>query len=175
MITRVLSLIKILFDIVRLRKGPDAIPRSFVLFYVVVAMWLAAGAVLFSIVEELDRTDFLVGIFTSAVGLASYTAIVVSFGKQSRLLQTMTAVIGCGALIEALFVASNLLLTPLIGREPTIIVGALTLLWSVPVEGHILSRAVDRHWYFGVLVAMAVFIFQYYLSVVINADQSLTS
>jgi hypothetical protein len=40
---------------------------------------------------------------------------------------------------------------------------SLVLLWSVPVEGHILARTIDRHWYVGIVVAMAVFIFQFYL------------
>jgi hypothetical protein len=44
---------------------------------------------------------------------------------------------------------------------PTSLIANLILLWSVPVEGHIIARATERHWYIGILVALAVFILQY--------------
>ena len=28
------------------------------------------------------------------------------------------------------------------------------MLWSVPVEGHIIARAIDRHWYLGIAIAV---------------------
>jgi hypothetical protein len=43
------------------------------------------------------------------------------------------------------------------------LVANLILLWSVPVEGHIIARAISRHWYIGVLIAIAVFVLQYIL------------
>jgi hypothetical protein len=35
------------------------------------------------------------------------------------------------------------------------------LLWSVPVEGHIIARAMGRHWYIGILIAITVFVLQF--------------
>lgn len=163
-----LTLLRILFDIIRLRKGPDAVPRSFVLFFIVVTMWLAAVSLVFALVEELNQINFAVVMLTTAIGLASYCAVIISFGQKARLLQSMTSVIGCGALIEIMFVASNLVLSSLIGEKPTILVTTLILLWSIPVDGHILSRAINRHWYFGIVVAMIVFILQYSIGLAIN-------
>ena len=70
------------------------------------------------------------------------------------------AVLGCGALLNLLFVAGNVGLTPLVGANLTNIIVTLILFWSIPVEGHIVARAIERHWYVGIVIAMAVFVFQ---------------
>lgn len=158
-----LALSATLFDIIRLRKGPDAIPYSWVLCLLTLVMWLFAGLVLTLLIDEMTDRDYVVGTFVGVVGLACYAALVVTMGHTPRLLQALTAVLGCGALITLLFVAGRVFLTPLIGDNLANFVVTLLLLWSVPVEGHILARAINRHWYVGIVVAMAVFIFQYYL------------
>jgi hypothetical protein len=51
-----------------------------------------------------------------------------------------------------------------VSQETTVrLVGTLILLWSVPVEGHIIARAIDRQWFVGLFMAVAVFILQLYL------------
>ena len=75
----------------------------------------------------------------------------------------MSAILGCGAMISFLFLASNVVLG-YVAQETTVrLVGTLILLWSVPVEGHIIARAIDRQWFIGIIMAIAVFIFQLYL------------
>jgi len=156
----VLALIETLFDIIRLRKGPDAIPHSTVLFVVIVAFWLFAGLIMTLLTAELDERDFVLGTITGIAGLLCYTAIVVLSGKRARLMQTVMALLGCGALLSLIFVAGNVFLTPFLSENISNLIVTLILLWTVPVEGHIISRAVDRHWYVGVVAAMAVFVFQ---------------
>jgi len=156
----VLALFETLFDIIRLRKGPDAIPHSSVLLAIIVALWLSAGIVMTLLTEELDARDFVIGTITGVAGLLCYTAIVVLSGKSARLLQTVMALLGCGSLLSLTFVAGNVLLTPFLGESLVNLIVTLILLWTVPVEGHIISRTIDRHWYVGVVAAMAVFVFQ---------------
>jgi hypothetical protein len=158
-----LALFATLFDIIRLRRGPDAIPYSWMLCLLSLVMWLFAGLVLTLQIDEMTDRDYIIGTFVGVVGLACYAALVVTAGHTPRLLQVLTAVLGCGALITFMFVVGRVLLTPLIGDNLANVVVTLVLLWSVPVEGHIVARAIDRHWYVGIAVAMAVFIFQYYL------------
>lgn len=155
-----LALLETLFDIIRLRKGPDAIPHSTVLFVAIVALWLFAGLIMTLLTAELDERDFVLGTITGIAGLLCYTAIVVLSGKRARLMQTVMALLGCGALLSLMFVAGNAFLTPFLSENISNLIVTLILLWTVPVEGHIISRAVDRHWYIGVVVAMAVFVFQ---------------
>ena len=156
-------LIRTLFDITLLRKGPDAIPRSGLLLALVIGFWIFASLIGLVLIERLDETDFFLGLFSGLAGIACYATIVVLGGFGSRLTQTVTALVGCGALIFLVFVAQYVLFLPVAGELVTGLVANLILLWSVPVEGHIIARAIDRHWYTGILIAITVFILQYIL------------
>ncbi len=149
-----------LFDIVRLHKGPDAIPHSRFLLAVITALWLVAGMLMMAATPELDQRDFVIGTFIGVIGLCCYAAIIIASGRSARLMQAIMAFLGCGALISLLFIASDAVLTLLAGEPTAGIVATLILLWSVPVEGHIISRTIERHWYIGILIAVAVFMLQ---------------
>lgn len=164
------ALIKILFEIIRLRQGPDVIPHSKFLFVIIGAMWLFAGAVMTMTTAELDQKDFLIGILTGIAGLICYAAIVLLSGKSARLLQTLTALLGCGVILSLLFVAGNVVLPALLNESLSKLIVTLILLWTIPVEGHIISRAIERHWYVGVVMAMAVFIFQLMLYSILDPN-----
>ena len=168
MITYVLALLRTWFDIIRLRKGPDAVPRSPVVFALAVALWLASGITLVLMFERFDMKDFIVGVLTSVIGLVCYAAILNFFARAERLLQTLSAIIGCGALLTIAFAAGSMILTPLIGAGLTGNIVFLILLWSVPVEGHIISRAIDRHFLLGLVFALAVLFLQLYVDQVVN-------
>jgi hypothetical protein len=158
-----LALFETLFDIIRLRKGPDAIPYSSVVFVMVVALWLGAGLVMTIMTPELGKHDFLIGTFTGLCGLSCYAGIVMVTGNKTRLLQTVTAILGCGAILSLLFVVGNVFLSPFLSKNITSLVATLILLWSIPVEGHIIARAINRHWYVGIVAAMAVFFLQLFV------------
>lgn len=155
-----LTLFETLFDIIRLRKGPDALPHSLILLLIVAILWLFAGLTMIVLTPELDEQDFVIATLTGIAGYACYAAIVIFAGRGARLLQTVMALLGCGALLSLLFVAGRVFLSPFLSQNIVNIIVTLILLWTVPVEGHIISRAIDRHWYVGVIIAMAVFVFQ---------------
>jgi len=164
MIRDVLTLFKTLLDIVRLQKGPEAIPHSPVLFVLMVAAWMAVGAVVTAMIGELNQSDFAISMLLGVIALVFYAAVMVFSKKSSRTLQTLTAILGCGVLLECLFVTGYLSLSPILGKDIAGLASYLILLWSVPVEGHIIARAIDRHWYIGFLIAMAVFLIQIQVS-----------
>jgi hypothetical protein len=166
----VLPLVRTLFEIVLLRKGPDSIPRSAVLFIMIVVLWFFSSLAVLALIEQFDESDFLLGLFTALVGILCYAAIVVISGHSSRVLQTVSAVLGCGALISLAFVAEFVLFTPFLGQSISGIVAQLILLWSVPVEGHIVARAIDRHWYVGILIAISVFVLQFVIYNVVSVS-----
>jgi hypothetical protein len=165
-----LALLETLTDIIRLRKGPDAIPYSWLLCLLVLMLWVVAGFAITLTTPEMDDRDFLVATLTSVVGLACYASVIVLSDKTPRLLQTVTAIVGCGAILSLLSVVVDVVLSPFASDGATNVTVTLVLLWSVPVEGHIIARAIDRHWYVGILIAMAVFIFQLYLFALLNPD-----
>jgi len=156
----VLALFETLFDIIRLRKGPDALPHSVILLLIVTTLWLFAGLTMIVLTPELDEKDFIIATITGVAGYTCYTAIVIFAGRRARLLQTIMALLGCGALLSLMFVAGRVFLSPFLSENIVNLVVTLILLWTVPVEGHIIAKAVDRHWYIGVVIAMAVFVFQ---------------
>ncbi|MDJ0813369.1 MAG: hypothetical protein QNJ23_06555 [Woeseiaceae bacterium] len=156
-----LPLLRTLFDITLLRKGPDAIPASWILVLLVIGLWLFSSLTVLSLIEQFDERDFVIGLYTALAGIVTYTAILVVAGHASRAMQTVTAILGCGALISLIFVAEFVLFTPFLGPTVTGILAQLILLWSVPVEGHIIARALGRHWYIGIVIAIGVFVLQY--------------
>lgn len=162
------ALLQTLLDIIRLRKGPDAIPYSWILCLLTLTLWLFSGLSMMLLSEGLDDQDFLVGTFTGVVALAFYASIVVATNRTPRLLQTATAILGCGALLTFIVVACNAFLAPFLSDNLVRVIVTLVLLWSIPVEGHILAQAIDRPRLVGIIVAMAVFIFQLYLYSVLN-------
>ena len=163
-----LALFETLFAIIRLKKGPDAVPYSWFLCLITMTMWLFAGLAMTAVTEELGEADFLLGTFTGVVGLACYASIIVLSGHTPRLLQTVTAILGCGAMLSLLFIAGDVLLSPILSASVANLVVTLILLWSIPVEGHIIARAIDRHWYVGIVAAMAVFVFQLFVYALLN-------
>ena len=66
--TIVVALFETLFSIIRLKKGPDAIPYSWPLCLITLTMWLFAGLGMTAMTEELDGRDFLLGTFIGVVG-----------------------------------------------------------------------------------------------------------
>ena len=162
--------IRTLFDIVLMRRGPDAVPRSGVLLLMAIGLWLFSSLAGRALIDRLDESDFFLGLFSGIVGIACYAVVVVLGGYAERLLQTITTLVGCGALIFLVFVAEYVLFMPFAGERFTGLVANLILLWSVPVEGHIIARAINRHWYIGILIAIAVFALQYILYNLVAAE-----
>lgn len=156
-----LPLLKTLFDITLLRNGPESIPRSAVLFVMNALLWLFSALAALALIDRFSEADFFLGLFSGVIGLTCYAGIIVASGKPERLLQSISAIVGCGALITLAFVAEYVLLTPFVGEGSAGLIATLILFWSVPVEGHIIARTIDRHWYIGILLAIAVFSLQY--------------
>ena len=136
----------------------------------IVVLWFFSSLVVLALIEQFDESDFLLGLFTALVGILCYAAVVVISGHASRVLQTVSAVLGCGALISLAFVAEFVLFTPFLGQSISGIVAQLILLWSVPVEGHIIARAIDRHWYVGILIAISVFVLQFVIYNIVSVS-----
>ena len=155
------ALLKTLYDIALLRKGPDAIPRSLILLVMAAALWVFASLASLALGEQHDEAEFAINQFTVLIALVAYAAIIVVTGYGPRVLQAVSAVLGCGALISLLAIAELVLLVPFLGKTPAGIVAWLTTLWSVPVEGHIMARAINAHWYVGIVIAIAVFVLQH--------------
>lgn len=155
------AFIKTLFEIITIRKGPEAIPYSWLLLNVATAMWFLPLLALVAVVQDFGRSSVALLVASWALSLACYAAVIMLAGFRHRLLQSLTAIIGCGAIIFFAQVASLVVASLLLGATVAEIVVDLLLFWSVYVKGHIVSRAIGREWYVGMVIAIAVFLLQY--------------
>lgn len=167
MIRSVLALIQTLFDIMRLQKGPDAIPRSQVVLIVVVAMWVAADIVSVAASSQVAMDRRVVGWFVSLIALAIFSLIVGFYGRRERLLQMITAIIGCAAMFTVVLTIIIGVSNQLTDESPMQLGFYMSvfavMLWSVIVEGHILARTIEQPRIVGVMISLSVFLMQLYL------------
>ena len=144
-----------------LRKGPEQIPDSWLVFLLAVALmqfssWLAA--VFIDLGEDYSH---LLTFLTNVLGVAMYTVVLLASGYIRRFVPIVSAIIACGAILSLFFVATYLLLNPMLGANLAVVISTLIIIWSVPVEGHIIARGIGQHWYAGIVIAMIVFTAQY--------------
>lgn len=159
-----LLLLRTFVDIIALRKGPDSVPASsLVLAITLVMMGVSSYAATVLIDAGEAERDYAMTFLAYGLGILFYAAIILISGRAGRMLQSITSIIGCGAVITVFFVAGFVVCEPLIGRDGAAVVATLILLWSVPVEGHIIARAIDQHWFVGIAIAMTAFVLQYVL------------
>ena len=94
------AFIKTLFEIVTLRKGPDAIPPSWLLLNAATVMWFLPLLVAAVVVPGFGGAAVTAWVASWALSLACYAAVIMLAGYSHRLLQALTAIIGCGAIIK---------------------------------------------------------------------------
>jgi hypothetical protein len=162
------AFIKTLFAILTIRKGPDAIPHSWLLLNAATAMWFLPLLVAALLVPGFGGWAVAVSVASWGLSLACYAAVIVLAGYSSRMVQSLTAIIGCGAIIFLAQVAGLVTLSLLLGAALAQIIVYLLLFWSIHVKGHIISRAIHRDWYVGLIIAIAVFLLQYAFSMAVS-------
>ncbi len=162
-----LALFETLLNIIRLRKGPDAVPYSTLLLTIVVAFWLFVDVLGGLIVPQFGGVSAS-GLAITLLGLVMFALMATLNGRNARMLQMLTAMIGCGA-IFGFFLTLVLAVALRFQEFPPVQLFALLSVWtvtlfSVIVDGHILSRTLERPRIHGVIAAFLVFALQYYLS-----------
>lgn len=160
MIRCVRALFETLVQILFLRRGPEALPHSTVLFTFVVAMWLGVGLTIVLSSGNYNLSKFLVDILLASVTLLLYGFAIKAAGHPERTLRAFTAILGCGAIISIVLFTLRAALPSVVSIKEANIVAELVWLWLLPVKGHILSRAMAMPWIIGFLIAFAVLLVQ---------------
>jgi hypothetical protein len=164
-----LPLIQTLFQITLLRKGPQDLPRSGVLLLLAILLWLLAVLCQVALIQSIDEMDFVLELFSALIGVICYSAIVVAVGHAPRLTQTITAILGCGSLLAFAFAVAYVFLQAIGSPVLMLLVVWAIVLWSVSVKGHIIASAINRHWYAGLAIAVAVFVLQHVVHAYVSA------
>ena len=144
-----------------LRQGPEQVPASWLVFLLAVALMQLTSFVGATLIDYGDNYSHLLAFISNLLGMSIYAAILFLAGFANRFLQTISAIVACGAILGLLFVSSYVMLTPFLGKDIAVVLATLFIFWSVPVEGHIIARAIEQNWYLGIAIAMVVFIVQY--------------
>ena len=160
MIRNVLTLFKTFVEIIFLRKGPDDIPHSSVLFIMVAAIWFLVGIGAVVVLESYQSSSLLVDLILAFVGLGIYAIVVNLFGKGAQLMRCFTTILGCSIVFSIVQFGGSLAFPLLLAEVEVNWALLLIWLWSVPVEGHIIARTIERKWIVGFLVAFAVLLVQ---------------
>jgi len=144
-----------------LRKSPEQIPDSWLVFLFAVILMQFASFVAATLINLGEGHSHLLTFVTNLLGMGIYAAILFATGFSHRFVPIVSAVIACGSILTLLFVAAYVMLNPFLGGDIAVIVATLIIIWSVPVEGHIIARGIEQHWYVGIAIAMIIFIVQY--------------
>lgn len=157
------KLVGIFFDIATLKIGPEDLPASRFLLGLATIAYLATGAL--SVALYADGFGEALQQLSVDLGLtvAFFALVLVLYGKRRRLLQTMTALLGAGALLSALALplAAWLHWLESTGRPGATLPAAgiyLVVLWSIVVTGHIVHRALEIPFVGGLVIGLVYFV-----------------
>ncbi len=153
-----LVLFKTYLDMIALRRGPDAIPSSWLILAMSVAILAGAWTFQVLLIPGLDGNRLWIAFAGYLLALAFYGSVVYLFGFSRRLLQTLSAIIACGSILAVLSLAEFIVFSPILGTDVAGTVSQLIWYWSVPVKGHIVAQAIQQHWFVGITIAVSAYV-----------------
>ena len=154
-------LLRTFLDIILLRKGPEHVPNSVVVLLVSFGLLVAATLLSAALVPSSGNDSIVSSFVSSLVGYALYWLVLAASGFGLRFVPTISAIMACGSILTILMILAAVVLAPIFGSAVAGVVVWLILFWSVPVKGHIIARAIERHWYTGIAISLTIFIMQY--------------
>lgn len=143
-----LSLVRAFWRICILRLAPQDVPRSGVLLLLTALVNLALSVSINSLQLPFQYA-LLIALLEMGVLVGLTAALLYAFNRSARLPQTLTALMGSGAVIGAIVLAMFVLLAEL-PALPRLAV----FLWNLLVMGHILRHALNMHLVAGFFVAI---------------------
>ena len=156
-------LLRTFLDIIRLRKGPEHVPDStLVLVYAIglLAFAMIVSTILVESVTGNARDTLYLSVAVSVVGYVLFWIVLMVTGFAHRTVPTIASVMACGSILTVLMVAAYVFLKPFLGVQMAGVIAWVIRMWSVPVKGHIIARAIGQHWYAGIVIAGVIFIIQ---------------
>jgi hypothetical protein len=156
----VLRLIFALFDIMLHRRGPDSLPSSPFLFWLLVAAALATSFAAL-VVGGITVRGTVAMLLVVGFGFWFVWAVLRLFERQGRFRQTMSAALGTDVIITALAIplipfAQQAFAANQDFSAASLAVAALRV-WSIDIMAFVLSRALDRPYLLTLAISIAYF------------------
>lgn len=116
-------------------------------------MSMSSDAIVFpDMVPMYDLTLLL-----TVLNLSFYFIVLKITGYADRSVQSLSAILGIDAFLTVIYLGGFLLVGLAADRPTALTMAWLLSCWSVPVEGHIISRAIGRHWSIGIVIAIVAY------------------
>ena len=141
-----------------LRKGPDSLPRSWLVFYVALFISIFVSIIVREIVTNGVDPKHDITLLLTVISASFYFLVIKVAGYSGRNLQSLTAIFGVDAIITAIYLVGFITISQFADDATTLSFVWLITGWSVAVEGHIISRAIERPWAIGIAIAVASYI-----------------
>ena len=159
-----LTLLKTLFDITMLRRGPDALPPAWLVFYLAAGLWLCGIAAMAAVVPGLTLRDMATDVGGWSISIVLFAIIIAGTGFRHRLPQSLAAIVGSGAIVLFAQVILVGILLPLQGNAIAGLGLELLLIWAIFVKGRIIALTINVHPLVGVAISVIVYILRFFAS-----------
>jgi len=165
------KLIQLFIEISALRKGPEDVPHY------PIALWFSAGLYSTIIFVSMLIADSVSMAFAFTFYVLVFNAVFIYillalFNKSERYVQTICAEFGASAVVALATLPTLIGFTIAQERsqDPSSILAIsylLIIIWSIVLDGFILSRALDKTRSVGILFSLSGFTFSAYLNQVL--------
>lgn len=153
-------LIEAFLQICLLRRGPQDLPRSTLLLYLVLGLYALAGVMLALAYQPIPSAIALsltdTALLSAMTGLLLYL-----YGRTARVVQTLSALAGTGFLLALAALVPTWWWTTARASGADASLAPLALLalvvWSIAVAGHILRHALSAPFPIGLIVAVVFY------------------
>jgi len=156
-----LTIIRAFLDIALLRLGPEDLPASGFLLGAALVVYTVVQIPLTWIVFQVPQSVMITLLVDVVLLVGGLWVLLRLTGFPSRFGQTLTALLGTGALLSVLSLPFNIWSASVAGMAqrpaaPSAAILAIVL-WSFVINGHILGRAISRSFAIGLLISIAYF------------------
>jgi len=161
-VAKVQQFLRIFIDIVLWRRGPQDLPASGLLVLITLAAYVAVTVVQLLMLDEPAAT-WVFFLVADPLLLSAWVWLVLRlFGHAERYVQTVSAVLGTGALLGLAVYLPLQLIVIGSGQAPTSslaqLLGLLLVVVFALVTGRILKLATDSNLFTGIAVALTYFL-----------------
>lgn len=155
------ALVSPFVQICLLRQGPQDLPTSGILLAITLAAYTLL-TVLFSTASLSVAGALLWGVLNTVLMTALTTTLLYVQGRSARVIQTLTALAGTGAVIT--FIALPIFAW-LHGVDRAVgeaafawLLAVFLTLWSLAITGHIIRHALSIPYFFGLVLAVVFYV-----------------
>jgi hypothetical protein len=150
-----ISLLRVFIDIALWRKGPQDLPASRVLLWLVAGIYALISVVELLVLDKEFASALVLVVIDVAMTLLWLWGLLTLFSKSARLLQVATAVFGIETLLAIVVIAARMVTMNTTSELPTPM-DLLNLSLYLVLVGRMLAVAIDGSMFTGVPLALAI-------------------